>query len=146
MKNIDTLISEASGMSSGLDATLLALSTVINDKKVEDTQKVVKSLRKQIRDLGKTIDRIKVEYSNQGVSGEKIGRAKESITKEFNESPRIIYWYIQMYNQRFFDLIPQPIIRLTICKELVKQSTKYYPTEELPAIWLDIIKNNGLVK
>jgi nitric oxide reductase activation protein len=126
-QNIERLICEASGLSTTLDATLLALASNVNESKLNEQRKVIKSMRKQIKELNKTIDSIKIEYSNQGVTDERINSAREAIVKEFNDSPKVIFWYIQMYNERFFELIPQPAIRLTICKELVKQAAKYYP-------------------
>ena len=146
MKDIDKLICEASGISSDSDQTLIALSGALGDKKLEDKQKVLSSMRKKIRKLHDTIDQIQIEFLNQGVSEDKINKAREGIVKEFNDSPQVIFWYVQMYNKRFFDLLPQPIIRVAICKELVRQSNKYHPGLEIPQIWNDIIANNGLVK
>ena len=146
MKDIDKLICEASGISSDLDQTLIALSGAIGDKKLEDKQKMLSSMRKKIKNLHETIDQIKIEFLNQGVSEDKINKAREGIVKEFNDSPQVIFWYVQMYNKRFFDLLPQPIIRVAICKELVRQSNKYHPNLEVPQVWTDIIANNGLIK
>jgi uncharacterized coiled-coil protein SlyX len=145
MKNLDKLISEASGMSTKLDQTLLSLSAAVNEKQVNEQQAIIKALRKQVRDLNTRIDEMQVQYLNQGVTEDSINAARNAIVEQFHASGSAMFWYRDTYNKNLFELLPNPIIRVTICKELIRQS-QAYPDFEIPQIWQAIVKHNGLIK
>ena len=145
MKHLDKLISEASGMSTSLDQTLISLSTALNEKNIDEQKVIVRSLRKQVKELKKNIDDVQLHYLNQGVTTETLNAARNSIVEKFAQSKSAMFWYKDSYNESLFNLISQPAVRVAICKELIRQA-EAYPNDTVPQIWLDIIKNNGLIK
>ena len=145
MKHLDKLISEAAGMSTKLDQTLLTLSAAVNEKQVGEQKNIVKVLRRQVKKLNERIDDMQVQFLNQGVTDEMINGARNNIAEQFNKSNSAMFWYRDTHNKALFDLIVYPAVRVAICKELIRQA-EAYPNDTVPQIWLDIIKNNGLIK
>ena len=146
MNDLTKLIKSASGISSQLDCTLISLANSLSEKESEDKDKIIEDLQNQINELNETIDSLKIELLNQNINEDQLAKTKESIIKAFNKSNNILFWYIDNYNKSFFEIIEKPIIRVTICKELIKQGSSFYPNTELPKLWYSIIENNGLLK
>ena len=145
MKHLDKLISEAAGMSTKLDQTLISLSVAVNEKKVGEQKSIVKSLRRQVRKLNERIDQMQVQFLNQGVTDEMLNAARNNIVHQFSKSKSAMFWYRDTHNKALFDLIVYPAVRVAICKELIRQANQY-PELEVPQLWLDIVKHNGLIK
>lgn len=144
--SINHLILKASGLSADLDVTLSSLASSLDDQSQADSDDVIISLKDKIADLQESLDEVQLLYGNRDVTNEQLFSTKSQIQQQLQDHPDRIHWFIANYTESFFAGIEEPIIRKTLCEELARFILNEKPNLNVPKLWADIVRNNGLIK
>lgn len=145
MLNLKSLFSESYDIAENLNFTIHSLATDIAEIELQKRNVLIAALSSQVLELLDKIDEIKIELGNKGISESDVDKCRQNLADNFIKEPNSISWYIDAYSESFLADIDAPILRLTICEELIKQAG-IVKNITVPKLWKNIVHNNGLIK